>query len=234
MKKTMLITAILLFTFSTHAQLRNRVFNDPNFPRVSGIATSSNIVYLDVEGTPYITEDFVPAKINNSKKIYHVRYDAYADLMEVKEEDGELTLLDKNREYIVKLNDGSHKIYQTVTYEDGQRGFAISKWIDADKNSLYLREKITFSPYIPVRNGYQPAQAPFYSEVEYAYYIKDAKNASVVKLKSRKKPFFATFEGKEKEVAKFVRNKNLEIKKDEDLRQIMLFYFLSKDPLSVR
>lgn len=179
------------------------------------------------EGSPFISENFLPAKINNSKESYAVRYNAAQDEMQIKGENSETLLLDKNKEYIVKLSDGSNKLYQTVSYADGTRGYAISIWTDANKNGLFIKEKIKFSPEKAPKSSYDQGSPAKYSRVKDAFYMRNGENSALSQLSSNKKKFYAAFKGKEKEVQGFVKKEKLKINKKEDLMKIMLFYFSS-------
>lgn len=223
--KTFITTIALaaLFAIPTQAQV-NTVSS--NFRRVdTDFIRPDTEGKVKAEGIPFINEEFVLAKINNDNKLYAVRYDGYQDLIEVQEnEDAKPLLLDKNKEYIIKLNDGS-KVYQTVTYPNGKRGFAVYVWSDEKNNGLYIKEKVKFTPIKQSTSGYQSDTPAKFSRVSDLYYIKDAKTGSLVELSKSKKKFYAAFGSKAKQVQQFTKKAKLKINKKEDLIKIIRFYF---------
>ena len=181
----------------------------------------------EIKGTVYVNNKFVAAKINNSKEFYQIRYNAFKDEMEVLGEGGLITLLDKTKDYIIRTYDNNNKMYQTVLLEDGNRGFAISLWVDADKNSLYIKENIIFTPKRPLKNSYEKEIPATFTRSTDDFFIKKAGSTSLVKISKNKKSFFTAFEGKEDEVKQFVQANDLEINDKDGLIKIMRFYFSS-------
>lgn len=225
MKQFFLLILLSISISFVHAQ-DSYISTNPNNSRVEFIQKAQiPNVNEKAEGSRYITEGFSPAIINNSAITYAVRYNAVDDLMELRDENSKILIIDKNKEYIIKFNDGSNKLYQTVTYKDGKRGFAISIWVDENKNGLFIKEKIKFSPEKP-KIGYDLANNPAkYARVKDAFYMRDGENSPLKELSSNKKKFLTAFKGKEKKVQNFIKKENLKINNKEDLMKIMLFYF---------
>ena len=229
MKKFFLIAVLFLFALPIQAQaidgnLGNSINVNSNRVTLQFVRLDGSTPVKTNVGSAYITQDFIPARINNSKQIYPVRFNAADNLMEVKNEKSNIVFLDKNKDYIIKLNDGSNKIYQTITLEDGSRGFAVSQWVDEAGNSLYVREEVKFTPKKPARSSYHTDQPASYSDVKEIFYLKDAKNNKLIKLSSKKDKFYQAFGDRASDVKAFVKKERLKINKKEDLIRIMLFY----------
>ncbi|NER14441.1 hypothetical protein GWK08_13385 [Leptobacterium flavescens] len=173
-------------------------------------------------GSPYVMESFAPAKINQFQDLHVIRYNAASDAMEFKNRKNEILVLNKMNDYTITLN-GSNKIYQTVTYSNGKRGYAVLLWKSDDSNtSLFLRERIEFVPKKPAASSYSKDQPAKYKRVKDVLYLKDG--SEMTELPTNKKKFFAAFKGKEKEVQQFVKKNKLKISKQEDIVKIIEFY----------
>lgn len=84
-----------------------------------------------ISGTPYMKENFVPAKINDYKKTHLIRFNAAQDEMEVKKNGKDISVLSKVEQYHVKLVDGTGMEYMNLNYNDN----------DAIKNGYFIPVK---------------------------------------------------------------------------------------------
>ena len=73
--------------------------------------------YNEVVGSPYLYEEFVPAKVND---IDMTLFNLYEDSIEFKGEDGKVYTMPKSNEYIIKLLNGSNKIFETHGFKDAE------------------------------------------------------------------------------------------------------------------
>ena len=90
--KTLLITVLLLVTSLLLAAQRA-----PDIRTNSRISTSYDLSDKTIQGTPYITSTFLPAKISaDEEKIYNLRYNAHTDEMEVQSTDKSIGAINKN------------------------------------------------------------------------------------------------------------------------------------------
>ena len=224
MKKLVLIVGSALFAIPIYAQ-NNSVNTTSRRINTEFISPENRDKPERAEGSPYITEEFVPAKVNGSDKLFAIRYNGSKDLMEVKGDDDKTLLINKYKDYVIKLTDGSNKVYQTVSYENGTRGFALSVWIDEGKNGLFIRESVKYSPEKIAQSSYDRDQPPKFSRQKDAFYMRIGEKGNLVQLPSNKKKFYAAFGNKQKEIQAFVKKEKLKISKKEDLIKIMLFYF---------
>ncbi|AXT20068.1 hypothetical protein D7030_02810 [Flavobacteriaceae bacterium AU392] len=172
-------------------------------------------------GTPYVNEEFSFAKINNSKELYLVRYNAHQDVMEVKKgENTEIIVLDNEKNYVISMNG---KEYITTAFDNGERGIAHIVWEDTD-HALFQKENVKFSPATKAKTSYEASTKAKYSEITNSYYV-DFGNGSLVQVPKKKKKFYALFSDNTKNVQQFVKKEKLKIDNKEDLIKILNFYF---------
>ncbi|WP_407497322.1 hypothetical protein [Elizabethkingia anophelis] len=145
MKKIILFNSILL-TIYTYAQsdsgLLNRSLSDIiNYD----IKTPNN--NKSIEGSPYLSDQFILSRISNVKNTTETRYNAYTDEIEFKS---------TNNIYIIPKN----TVYSTITQQNGFVFTLINSEyfinVYTNKNiSFFLKQKISVSPNdSTVKNGY--------------------------------------------------------------------------------
>ena len=176
------------------------------------------------EGSPYIKKHFSSTKINNWEVVYLVRYNAFSDLMEFQDKNSQIFFLDKTKDYVIKFNDGSDKIYHTVKYNNNERGYATFLWANSDNSlALYLKERIRFTDKKKAKSGYEQDIPAKFTRLKDSYFTKTT-DGSLEELSTKKKNFFTVFKGKEKEVQQYIKKEKLKINKKENLIKIMSYY----------
>ncbi|NER14440.1 hypothetical protein GWK08_13380 [Leptobacterium flavescens] len=222
MRKIALLTLLILFIAPVKAQ--NIVDNSRGGQIDVILRNNSNQPVDGALGSPYISENFIPAKVNAFNEIYSVRYNGAVDAMEFKSSDDKILVLDKLSEYTISFATADKKTYQTVTFDSGKRGFAVLLWNDEDsKSGLYLKERVEFIPRQPAVSSYSKDQPAKYKRVKDVFFFKGT-NGVLKEISTKKKKFYALFEGKEKEVQQFVKKNKLKISKQQDLVKIISFY----------
>lgn len=183
----------------------------------------------NIEGSPYINKEYIPAKINEIKKTHFVRLNAIDHTLEVKVATNKKVILTTKNEFNIQILDGSRRRYTTVSCpnKNGQRINAILEIIsENDMYSLYKKERKKFvkaqkgSAY----TGKKPAQYVLLSPIYYVTSI-TKKSTKVIEIPSKKKNFFALFEGYSKKVNQFTKQEKLSFTENEDLIRILNFYF---------
>ncbi|NER14442.1 hypothetical protein GWK08_13390 [Leptobacterium flavescens] len=233
MKKILISTLAMMFTTIF-------IFAQPPLQGVDGPISTDDLtdlkrMYLEtirysqltgqneeINGSSYILENFVTAKINHFKDVHLVRYNASTDDMEFKNGKDEIFVLNKSNDYTVTLN-SSRKVYQTILHPNGKRGFAVLLWKSKDSNtSLFLRERIEFIPKKPAASSYSKDQPAEFKRLKDVLYLKDG--AELIEIPTGKKKFFALFKDREKEVQQFAKKNKLKITDQEDIIKILDFY----------
>lgn len=178
-----------------------------------------------IEGSPYITKDFKPSKINNGNKTQLVRYNAALDIMEIMKNDSDIMLLSKEHNYRIVLQDGSGKVYENHSFEDEgemKHGyFILSKKISKNLN-FYKKENIRFIKGKLAKSSLeQDIPSRFKSEKD-SYFLKQEKG-EMEKIPSSKNQFLKRFN--EKDLKKFISKNNLNFKEEADLIAILTYYY---------
>jgi hypothetical protein len=177
----------------------------------------------DIQGTSYITENFLPAKINEIDKFFSMRYDAYIDEMEI-EIDGEHYHLPKDAEFTITFT-GLSKTYKLSTYKGPkgkERGYFLIDYHGNDV-SLLVKERIKYFKEVPQNLGFVEYQPPKLKRVNDELFFGFA-NGSALKVPKKKKEVLNLFSSKAKNIEGYAREKKIGFKSKEDLNQILTYY----------
>ena len=199
------------------------------------LRTQFGDVYYDVNmhrgqydgtlGSPYLNEAFMPCKINEIKETQWVRFNAYNGTVEVKISGTKVVLLGDSIAYIIKLEDGSGKIYHTRNFYDS-KGILDNSFFQLIHQSegydLFLREKIRYNKAVKAE-GYKDAEPASFKPVGGEYFVTDLweKTPRLVLLPKKMSSFLELFPGQTKSLKKFIREHKLKLDNTEDLVQIM-------------
>lgn len=180
-------------------------------------------------GSPYLNENFTPAKINDINETKLVRFDAYEDRIEIMVDENQVVILPDTGSYTISLLDGSDKIFETKSYLDEKDNLKTSffELIDQQENyRLYLKEKIAFTKAVKAQ-GYQESQPAMFKKQKESYFITDFKGQTdqLFKIPYKNKNFLALFPLHSKSMKTFIKDKKLKIDEGDDLIEIFNFYF---------
>jgi len=174
-------------------------------------------------GTSYLDEIYRQAVYTLDDKIYRMRYDAYADEMEVQ--------INDSPHYVTKVLGATvtfieaSKMYKVCTYSDKKMkrtGFFVML-AKGSEISLLLKEKIKFYKEVPQNLGFVEYQPPALKKVKDEIFI-GFKNNSTMPMPKKKKDILKLFSSKSKQVDNFVKKNKLSFKTQEDLVEIFGFY----------
>ncbi|GGB70135.1 hypothetical protein GCM10007424_07620 [Flavobacterium suaedae] len=172
------------------------------------------------QGTQYYIEKFTPAKIDDSKEVALVRYNAYNDEMELKIND-EIMVLEPKDDMDIKLVNNAAE-YKFVKYKkeegDAAQGYLVV--ISNNPNvTIYKQERIYLQPEQHPSVGYQKYKAPKYKELSPIYYIQ-LNNGPIVYMSDRRKDVYKLIPGKEKEIKRFIKDNRINVSDDEELKEL--------------
>ena len=224
MKKS-IVFGVLLISAAVCGQqeLRNR------FGEVYYAANLYTTNYNAFEGTPYLNEEFTPAKINDVSETKLVRFDAFEDRVEIRVSANKVVILQASEPYVISLLDGSDRIFETKKSldEKGNTTITFFELIANHKDyKLYLKEKIKFSKAEKAQ-GYDKAKPATFKKQHAAYYITDFKTPSgqLIRIPSKVKSFVAFLPKSSKPIKKFIKDNKIKKDKGDDLVKIFDFYF---------
>lgn len=196
--------------------------------RASGLFSTTPIVLNDyIEGSPYINEDFLPARISVSEdEVFYVRYNAIADQFEVKGENNKAYALNKYRRDIVVQLVGLRKTYQVFGYLDENENenfgyFVIMNGQDSNVKLLKKEKKIFIGEKVAT-TSYDTPKAATYKRTNDDYYIKVGDN-NAVELPSNKKDIAKLFPKKEDKILAFIKENRIKTKRENDLNKLMAY-----------
>ncbi|MFK7811300.1 MAG: hypothetical protein AB8B59_02330 [Maribacter sp.] len=185
-----------------------------------------NSKYDAIDGSPYLSEEFVTAKINDVEKTQFIRFNVFDNIIEVQMEDKKTVMLNLENEIDIKLLDGSKKQYRTASYlKDGTKSKSFFEVInDGDNYSLYKQERKLYQEEQEAEAFKEKQRAKFVARSP-IFFVTDFNSDSPILLEvpKKKKKFITLFGKKGKEVEKYMKQKKLNFKEKDDLVQIMDF-----------
>ncbi len=178
----------------------------------------------DIEGSPYLNDDFIPGTIFTVQKLQFVdipfRYNIYNDQLEFKTESGQIQAM-ANPEIIEKVKFGTYEMdYLPYTYSKKiRKGFFII--LKEGKASLYAKKNMNF------KNAEEPGA---YKEAEPAKFVSNPDDYFIrigmeeAKLIGNKKDLLDIFPDHQKKIESFVKKNKIKTNKSESLIELVNYY----------
>ncbi|MEM9077871.1 MAG: hypothetical protein AAGC43_12575 [Bacteroidota bacterium] len=227
--KSFCYTLLFLVLTGISLKAQNLQVDDTSLYEVSFFVDVNNPKYKNVEGSKYIDETFVPAKINNLNKLYPVRFDVVNNVMEFKENNQEIRGVSPTRDHRIVLSNRTKTVFvsNTIMNEAGnlQRVF-LEEILVKKAYTLYTRKRKQFQAAKPAKSGYESAIPAAFKEQNDSYYIDFVNDniehlLQIPKSKKKLKTFFGALSP---EVIKFAKKEGLKFDSQEDLIKIMDYY----------
>ena len=219
---------LFLCTALQGQQLRTdlgEVYYEPNFYMTK---------YSGPEGSPYLNESFVPAKIEGIEKTQLVRFDATEGQVEVMVSEDQVVVLDQSKKYAITLLDGAKKRYEILEYiKPG--GEVLASFFEVlesnDQFSLYLKEEKKFYKKEKAQ-GYAREKPARFEKLRDAYYVSDFKNQSdrLLPVPGKMKSFIAFLGDDGPRVKKAMKDSKLKPDNARDLVRVFELYFKKDTP----
>lgn len=224
---TFLISLILIPTLG-YAQINMGVFDDYLY-----FVNQNKPIYDDIEGTPYLSDDFVPARVNDNQKVVDVKFNVFANNIEFKKPKGEVVILSLERDYNFKMLDGLNTEFEIHAYQNdkGEKGRTFFKKIRTGENfTLFLKENVKLIPKKIATSGFEQNQPARFSKSKSTFYVGEFNEGfgelSAVPL--RKKEVSIYFKDRSKAIHQYIKKQKLKLDNEEDLFELFNFY-LSED-----
>ena len=188
--------------------------------------------YVGFQGSPYISEDFLPATIfygdENVGNIFY-RYNALNEEIEIKRynnDDLPVQGLSRDKKISI-LSNGNRMSFKTFTTSDNNtvNGY-LTSIIDGETYDLYKRNYVKFTEGKPAANSFVKAVPSRFTQFTEYYFQKEGVNRmDEIKLKNRQllKLLDKDTEAKLKD---YLKSNDLNIKEEADL--LKAFNFLNK------
>ncbi|MBD0779061.1 hypothetical protein HPE56_14775 [Maribacter sp. ANRC-HE7] len=186
--------------------------------------------YNEVVGSPYLYEEFVPARVNDIDRTLFVRFNVYDNSIEFKGGDAIIYSMPKSNDYVIELLNGSNKVYETHEYVDDRKEIGntfFEKVYSDDDFGLYLREIILFTPVKMAKNSFETNKPAKFKKGKVDFYFQqlDADSPTLLKLPKREKQFLKIFDEHSAAVKGFIKKEGLDWEETEDLIRFFQFYF---------
>lgn len=212
--QTMTAIALLTTGFSLSAQFNSSPLNSGD--RQVNLIKNTNKA---AEGSMYINERFVPAKISGQQSTYMLRYDAYHDYFEMTGAGEEIKRLPSTPGELITTGNKTYILadYKTAKNED-VKGY-LSLIYNGSRTKIYRRERVIFQAASESNNSYVQGKPAAYKRVEDEFYISTDGQPALF-LQPSKKGISKIFPDKAKQVQEFVKANNVDLDNDEGLKKL--------------
>jgi len=220
----------LLFVFFTMADslnaqtMLNGLMDNFRFNKITeGTYSRNNLKLTDIQGTPYLDEEFIPGKITTGEGVVYtdipLRYNGYSDELEFQKGVDSYIFDPKT---IVKRAEFGGLVFGCMEYYEGkkiQNGFF--GILAMGKATLLVKYTVKFLEKEAVKAFVEPKPARFDPPVKDYYLTIDGTPANFISGKKGLLELFGTHKG---EMESFISKNKLSIKKDNDLTKIVVYF----------
>ena len=180
---------------------------------------------VTIEGTPYLSENYVAARIHFDKgnpSNVPVRYNAYQDLIEYKE-NGRSLVFDPSI-HIKKVELGEQTFVVDKFEDKGKNKYGFLTLLDSGKVMLLSKKNIIFSDARKsvALYGNDVTYPAKFTKAPDTYFYKVG-NGEVKKVESIKE-MIASFPDKQEELTKFAKKEKISPRKVAELIQLVRYY----------
>lgn len=160
---------------------------------------------------------FTRATINKDSVIFNLRYNIFQDEIEFLK-DGKVYFLNKEENKTIRFID-EKSVYTTKRLE-GELHYV--KLLSDQNIQLYAKESVEFEAAKIAKTQFDVASEAAYKRKNDVYYLSfDGKE--FLKIPRGKSAFYKLFENKAEKVKKYIKSNKLDIRKEDDLIQIITY-----------
>jgi hypothetical protein len=230
MKQNFIIAVFLIFGIQIQSQQtmnREDYFRDARFNinmEESKNGRETALTYADLEGSPYYNPDFLPAKLGNTAAVVPIRYNIFADKVEllsgddVYEAPKEMGIIGESDLSKFTFED-SHETLVLVNTYDEFTGYFFQ--LASGKNRLLKKLTVNFKPPIPPPNHLIPGIPPKFENQPPIYFIKTEKE--IIKVPKNTKELLNFFPENKDEIKDFIKKNKIRLNKETDLIKLVTF-----------
>lgn len=226
MKK--ILTLIVAFGFSynclAQAIISKELRNMGDQVELDNMQAADGSRYVNVKGTPYLTDFFVPATIYPDDDLFFVKYNLVDDEMEVKLSATKTIILDNSfKKYTIVFKE-SKETFVTLNEAGKKDPSYFIEIKKTDNISLYKKKTKNFIQATKATDNYSKDKPARFSKLEEVFYVQLTSDGSVTELPKKRKAFLKLFQNNKSEIEGFIKKNKLKLDKEEDL--ISLFTFI--------
>lgn len=228
MKNILILPLLALFCFNFSTAQEEYVGDINQIGSTGGslmLSTAKPRTNVNVEGTPYVTENYFPVKLTSFEdRNFQARYNGYNGDMEVLDVDkGSVFVLNKNfNNYEVDFV-GQNKIYKVFKYVGQNEVLSNDFFVVLTSNNnlkLLKKENVKFYGERVSTSTYDRPRKANYKRGNDEYYIVIG-DTNAQPFSTSKKDIANQFSSSSKEILKFIKENKLNTSKDEDLIKVI-------------
>ena len=227
--KKIIFSIICLFSLQFSAQFNSLVDNGLGLPsdnavfnKVKDPATSKNMSYDEIQGSPYFDKSFTPAMMAENYDSAPARYNSYDDRIEYRKDD-KIFFLPLENQFERVVFTSTNKIFVLLETNDDYKGYFLE--LINGENRLYKKIKTKFIESAPASNTYSTDKPAYFKTLAPFYYI-ETKNGFIKQPKNQKE-FLNSYIGDDKDkILIFFKENKIKFDSEKDL--IKLVNFLNK------
>ena len=226
MKKNLFLIVAFGFSLTCIAQvahLPNNIRNIQDNVVLDRMQSADGSRYINVKGSPYLTDFFEPATIYPDDDLFFVKYNIVDDEIEVKLSATKTIILDNTfKKYIIVFKESKEKI---VTLNvDGESDPSYFIEIKKTENaSLYKKKTKNFIQATKAADNYSKDKPARFSKLEEVFYVQLTPDGPAKKLPKKKKAFLAMFQNNQNDIKDFIGKNKTKLNKEEDLAKLFTF-----------
>ena len=191
--------------------IQNQHFGNNNIP--------SNVI-----GSPFLSEEFTPGKVMVNDKVFAkmLRYNAYADQIEMKIENDEISSLVRRHDVDATIGNSKFKLLTYESKEGKQQNYGVVL-SEGTKASLYKRFKKDLIPGKEATSSYSEDKPARFDDKQ--SYLLKLDGEDIVEMKLKKKDILKKLEsGSSARLTDFIAENKLKMNKEEDFIRLITFY----------
>ena len=225
MKRVIFFILLFVLANSLNAQtMLNGLMDNYRFKKMTdGTYTRNNLKMSDIQGTPYLNEEFSPGKIITPEgAIYEnipLRYNGFSDDLEFQKGEDTYNIDPKT---IVKRAEFGGVVFSCMKYDAGgktQNG--LFEILTEGKATLLIKYSVKFLEKEVVKAFVDPKPARFEAPKKEYYITFDGTPA---KLVTNKKNMLELFGNQKDEMESYISKNKLSIREDDALTKIVAHY----------
>lgn len=221
MRKIFFYLMVIVCPLQIAAQSGNESINELYFQKNINAKYVINTGYEDMDGTPYLTKDFIDSKIFFTEgRVYQIplRYNIFEQSMEYME--GSTIYAISNPETFKKIEMGKQIFVYFYNRKKPKKSSYFELLVNG-KSLLLLRRETSYRDAVPAK-AMEDAKPPRFFRRTDEYYIVDL-NKVPFQIKN-KKSFAGVYQDKKREIEKFIKKEKISPKKKKDLIQLVEYY----------
>lgn len=185
----------------------------------------TNIPNVKYQGSPYLNKEFVEGKVTvNNDMTYNreIRYNAYSDFFEFKDEKDEIKSLQKSAIVTVIIEGKFFELYDYLSNNTSKEGYF--EKLNRSGNTILLKQySKKFIDAVKANSGYQEDK-PAKFVLNETYFVKKDELSPAIKIILKKKNILRVLNDKEVLIKEYISKKKPNFKNEQEVAQLFDYY----------